>query len=167
MHPRVALVISILLTVACLGWAQSGSIPQRTLVRVLEAKAVLLEMPVTFPAFSADLSNPDGMVEGLNRKTIEAVAELLSKKGHPGITVVAHSDASFAADRDKAEDEQNNLLIPLSRARAQALVDALVGTGLDPSWFVISGRGADAPLVALDDEENSWKNRRIEIDLAP
>ncbi len=59
-------------------------------------------------------------------------------------------------------DEAYNL--DLSERRAQAVVDALVGRGLDEGTLSAVGMGESRPLVSPDDDESARSlNRRVEI----
>ena len=51
----------------------------------------------------------------------------------------------------------------LSERRAQAVVDYLVGKGIDPSRLTSTGYGETQPAVPNDTHENRQKNRRVEL----
>ena len=53
--------------------------------------------------------------------------------------------------------------MPLSRARAQVLRDALIERGVDPARMTTVGHGGSRPVVPHWDLEERWKNRRVEF----
>ena len=66
---------------------------------------------------------------------------------------------------ERMEREQEEVLLPLSEERAQAVVDALVERGVAEGRLSAAGRGGSEPLVPHEDRENRWKNRRVEFEL--
>ena len=91
------------------------------------------------------------------RKESEDELERLEKilKLNPGIKI----EISGHTDSD-GSDEHN---LKLSDARAKAVVDYLVGKGLDQNMFKWVGYGESKPQVANDTPENKQLNRRTEI----
>lgn len=69
------------------------------------------------------------------------------------IQIVGHSSAEGAADYNR----------DLSQRRAQAVVTALNGLGLDTSSISAIGKGEDEPIASNDDEAGRSLNRRVEI----
>jgi chemotaxis protein MotB len=51
----------------------------------------------------------------------------------------------------------------LSVARAKAVLDSIVATGVDPSRLAIEGLAQYEPLVANDTEEDRARNRRVDL----
>ena len=76
-------------------------------------------------------------------------------KGAPALklSIEGHTDNTGSAERNKA----------LSAERSNAVMLALVSTGIDKGNLKSAGFGADKPLVANDSEENKAKNRRVEL----
>jgi outer membrane protein OmpA-like peptidoglycan-associated protein len=120
---------------------------------------------IHFPPFEADfadLNDPD-MVEE-NRETLDEIAELL--KDYPDQDVVVEGHAvHIYYEGPRKETEQDEVLLPLSEARAEAIIDALTDRGVDEDRLTAAGRGGSEPLVPHDDLENRWKNRRVEFEL--
>jgi outer membrane protein OmpA-like peptidoglycan-associated protein len=85
-----------------------------------------------------------------------AIAEIVKLlRGNPSLTlfVVGHTDATGAFDHN----------IELSRARAAAVVDALVQGGITASRLTPYGVGPTAPVAPNKDEAGRAKNRRVEL----
>ena len=62
---------------------------------------------------------------------------------------------------DNSGDDAHNLA--LSRQRADAVVRALAGSGIDGARLQAAGRGAAKPLADNKDEAGRAKNRRVEL----
>ena len=69
----------------------------------------------------------------------------------------------YANNVSNTKKEQNEELIPLSQARADAIAKILVQKGLEKSRVSAVGRGGEKPIAKWKDKENWWKNRRIEF----
>jgi outer membrane protein OmpA-like peptidoglycan-associated protein len=73
----------------------------------------------------------------------------------PKIAITGHTD-------DTGEDSWN---LQLSRARAQAVADHLVASGVAAERLIIEGLGSQHPLAENDTVHGRERNRRIEIEL--
>ncbi len=107
---------------------------------------------IFFPSGKAELS-PESAPE------LQKLYELM--KTYPGITV------EVSGHTDPQGGDKIN--IPLSLARAQAVVDALVKMGIDRSKFVAKGYASSQPVAKNTNPDGSWNragmalNRRIEF----
>ena len=61
----------------------------------------------------------------------------------------------------KGKEEQEDILIPLSKARADAIKKAMVDRGFDPAMIGTQGVGASDQLVPDSDLVDRWRNRRV------
>lgn len=80
-------------------------------------------------------------------------AQLLAGRPELKLAVIGHTDDQGGADFNLA----------LSRQRAQAVVDALVGRGVDRARLLAEGRGLAQPLASNASEEGRARNRRVEL----
>jgi len=103
------------------------------------------------------------MVEA-SRETLDQIADLLQEYPNQSIRVEGHA-VHIYQEGDRAQREQEEVLLPLSEERAQAVVDALVERGIDEGRLSAAGRGGSEPLVPHDNREERWKNRRVEFEL--
>lgn len=84
---------------------------------------------------------------------IAALFEGLRAVSSGGMEIVGHSSSEGAAEYNRE----------LSQRRAQSVVAALVGLGLDPARISATGRGEDEPIASNDDEAGRSLNRRVEV----
>ncbi|NHZ91261.1 OmpA family protein [Massilia sp. CCM 8733] len=90
---------------------------------------------------------PDG------KPAVDEIAALMKKQTALHLSVEGHTDNVGDQARNKA----------LSRERAQAVVQALVGDGIDGTRLVAAGHGSEKPLTDNNSDESRAKNRRVEL----
>ncbi len=71
------------------------------------------------------------------------------------IAIIGHTDSSGEASWN----------LQLSQARAQAVADHLIASGVIAERLIIEGRGSQHPLALNDTVQGRERNRRIEIEL--
>jgi hypothetical protein len=99
-------------------------------------------------------------------KNLEILRLLADKLGQfPGfhIRIEGHALPTYWQDPVKTAEEQRTSLVPLSKARAEAIRQALRRLGLPADSMEAVGLGASNPIVPYSDTANRWKNRRVEI----
>jgi len=118
---------------------------------------------IFFKAFTADYSDiaPDLVAQNTSR--LDRLAAELKKFPGYKIKIVGHAVMIHWGNKKLGEIEQNEVLLPLSKARAQAIEKALVERGLKADLIATDGEGADHPVVPNSDLVNRWKNRRTVI----
>jgi outer membrane protein OmpA-like peptidoglycan-associated protein len=119
---------------------------------------------ITFPPNSADLAAVTEVDKALrNDRTLARLFEIFNKYSAYRILIEGHANITRLWSQEEMDKENNQELIPLSLARAQAVKAALVKLGLDGGRISVSGLGGSKPIVPFSDEENRWKNRRVEF----
>ena len=113
---------------------------------------------ITFSPDSADLESVEA-----NDGILSSLVRILSAYPDHSIRIEGHANNLSWEDPDRARREQDAELVPLSRARAQSVKNALVRLGLEEERMEVKGLGGSDPLVAFADAENRWKNRRVEF----
>ncbi|QQO08926.1 FlgD immunoglobulin-like domain containing protein [Breznakiella homolactica] len=93
-----------------------------------------------------------------NLRVLRRVAEILNKFKDYRVKVEGHANPVT-----RTAAEERNELQPLSEARAKAVVDRLVGFGVDRNRLTYVGMGGTRPVVKYEDHDNWWKNRRVEF----
>jgi outer membrane protein OmpA-like peptidoglycan-associated protein len=66
-------------------------------------------------------------------------------------------------DPVQGKAEQEKVLLPLSRSRAEAIKQALAVRGIELARLSSEGVGAADQIVPDSDFANRWKNRRVEF----
>ena len=86
-------------------------------------------------------------------ESLEALADLLIKKGDWKLKIAGHTDSQGA--------EQANLI--LSKKRAEAVRDFLVQRGIAPERLIVQYFGEEQPIDTNDTPEGRQRNRRVEM----
>lgn len=84
---------------------------------------------------------------------LDELAGVLSKAKDWKISIIGHTD-------DVGSDVKN---LELSKRRANAVKNYLVGKSVVDSQITADGKGETMPIVANDSAENRAKNRRVEF----
>lgn len=115
-----------------------------------------------FPPDQAILYGPENEKTKQNERRIRRLYRKLQKYPDYAIVVEGHTSWVYWDDPVRGPEEQRDVLIPLSRARAAAVVEALAELGLSRERMSYVGKGGSDPDVPFDDPEQ-WKNRRVEV----
>lgn len=142
---------------------REGAIPIDVLV-VRDGNKLKIQIAnITFAPNSPALDTRDPAIVDKNVYVIERIAQILQKYSSYNITIEGHAVNLSWWDPVKMEEEEEKELKELSRARAQTVKDKLVELGVDANRIDVIGMGGRVPLVPHSDEENRWKNRRVEF----
>ena len=87
------------------------------------------------------------------KPVVDEIATLLKQNPSLKLSIEGHTDNSGDARHD----------LTLSRERADAVVHALVRSGIDNARLQAAGRGASAPVADNQDEAGRAQNRRVEL----
>ncbi|MDC7219733.1 MAG: OmpA family protein [Spirochaetales bacterium] len=117
---------------------------------------------ITFEPSKADLES-GGEKGSKNEWILERISQILDKYNRYQVVVEGHANSVYFYDAAKAREEEAQELKPLSEARAETVMNALVDLGIDSSRLSSVGRGGTDPVVEFSDLDNSWKNRRVEF----
>lgn len=118
---------------------------------------------IYFRDFTADYENVPDNFSRQNIARLDQLAAKLAKFPDYNIVIVGHAVSVFWQDPERSKTEQNEVLIPLSKARAEAIKKAMVTRGINPGVIKTEGVGDADPLVSDSDYANRWKNRRTAI----
>jgi flagellar hook assembly protein FlgD len=123
----------------------------------------ILASRIFFQAFTADYTNVGAGLAEQNVLRLNNLAAKLMK--YPGykIRIVGHAVMVNWDHPQAGRDEQKNVLIPLSMARANAVEAALVDRGLEKKRFTMEGVGASDQLVPDSNYTDRWQNRRVAL----
>jgi outer membrane protein OmpA-like peptidoglycan-associated protein len=139
-------------------------IPVDVLV-IREGDKLKIRIPsITFPPNSPDLGKVEDLEKAAkNDWVLQRLAQILNKYNSYNFRIEGHANQVYWSDPARATREEKEELAPLSLARAEAVKNALVRLGLKADRISVAGLGGSAPLVPFGDEENRWKNRRVEF----
>ena len=118
---------------------------------------------ITFPPDSADLSLVTGEAAARNARTIIRLGQIFKKNSTYTILIEGHANSVLYANPEAAAREQRDVLLPLSGDRAEAVKRELVALGVSAERITTDGLGGATPVVPFSDEQNRWKNRRVEF----
>lgn len=118
---------------------------------------------IYFVPFTADYLNVEPEIAARNLETIDRLAQILKKFPQHSIRVEGHAVSVLWYDAERARVEQDEVLIPLSRARAAAIRQALIDRGVQATRMTVVGYGGSQPIVPHSDLQNRWKSRRVEF----
>ncbi|MBN1525206.1 MAG: OmpA family protein [Spirochaetales bacterium] len=118
---------------------------------------------ITFKPDTADYKAVAKEALEKNMWTLDRLARIFKKYKNYNILIEGHAVSVYWKDKVRAEQEQVEELIPLAKKRAEAIKQALGTLGIDETRISTVGVGASRPIVPFSDEENLWKNRRVEF----
>jgi hypothetical protein len=118
---------------------------------------------IYFKAYTPDYMSVVPELVSKNLATLDRLAEILKKYSAYNIKLEGHAVRVFWNDPKKGEKEEKEKLLPLSKARAEAIKDALVQRGIEKERMTTLGLGSSQPVVPHSDEINRWKSRRVEF----
>jgi outer membrane protein OmpA-like peptidoglycan-associated protein len=142
----------------------SAEVPIDILV-IREGNRLRIRIPsIYFVPFTSDYLHLDDIEQAAhNLETLDRLAEILTRYSQYAIRIEGHAVSLLWYDLRRAEEEQRNILLPLSLDRAQVIRDALIRRGIAPERMTAIGYGGSRPIVPRNDEQNRWKNRRVEF----
>ncbi|MCG9792063.1 OmpA family protein [Flavobacterium algicola] len=87
------------------------------------------------------------------QKNVDEIFALLTNNSKLKLSIEGHTDNSGSVEHNKQ----------LSADRANTVMYALAGKGIDINRLKVIGFGAEKPLITNTTEENKAKNRRVEL----
>lgn len=117
---------------------------------------------IQFRSNAADFDGLPAEVVATNNRVLTRVAQILNKFRDYKVTVEGHANPTTLPGPARDREESTELA-PLSEKRAQVVVDILVKNGVVRSRLSSTGVGGKRTVAAWDDENNRWKNRRVEF----
>lgn len=118
---------------------------------------------INFAGNTADMFLSDRTQLENNLSTLRRLAQILERFPNDDITIEGHAAHVYLQSAESIAREQRDELLPLSRARAEEVMKALMILGIDRDRMSIEAFGGLRPVVPHDNEEERWKNRRVEF----
>ncbi|MGM0675645.1 MAG: FlgD immunoglobulin-like domain containing protein, partial [Spirochaetota bacterium] len=137
----------------------SGSVPIGIMLE-RDGDRYKVQIPsITFEPNSPDLvTDPDDPRGVQNNAVLERLVEIFDRYEQYDVIIEGH-----AVNLTGTEREENDILEPLSRSRAQSVKEGLVDRGMSASRIEVVGRGGRDPMVPHDDLDERWRNRRVDF----
>ena len=95
-----------------------------------------------------------------NNYILEMIAAKLKEMPDTAVTITA-----FENNLENTTKSNIDTTLPHTQARAETILEVLVRKGISRSRLNAVGRGGANELSSPTDEDNSWKNSRIEFDI--
>jgi hypothetical protein len=118
---------------------------------------------IVFKGYTDDFEDLPAERVSLNMSTLDRLAEKFKKFPDYKIHLIGHAVMINWDDPNLGIPEQRAILLPLSKARADAIAKALAARGIEAKRMSTEGVGATRQLVPDSDLVNRWKNRRVEF----
>jgi len=120
-----------------------------------------LMVSVVFGANSTEFDNLSPEIMASNEKTLRYVADILKRAKYSSIIIEGHSNPT--TPEGPARTREENELRLLSRLRALTVVDELRQYGVNLDRRNVQGAGSSRLVAPYNDQQNNWKNRRVEF----
>jgi len=144
----------------------NGTISVDVLV-IRDGDRLKIKVPsIVFRANFADFKDLSPETIDRNNQVLKRIAEILNRFKEYKIRVEGHANSiskMTGLNQAAIDKEETTELLPLSRARAEAVMQKLIEFGVDAKRLSVRGLGSSEPVVAFTDAENRWKNRRVEF----
>jgi len=140
-----------------------GIIPIDVLVVMEGDKLKIRIANITFAPDSAELRKDDPEIKEKNVYVLGRLSEILQKYESYRILIEGHAVSVYWADAARAAQEEEEELLPLSKARAETVKKYLEQLGVSGLRMSTEGIGGRQPIVPHSDLDNRWKNRRVEF----
>ena len=126
-------------------------------------------LKISIPSITFAPNKPD-FLQGIEQERIDKnvavlkrLAEIFTKYQRYRIGIEGHAVMINWADAAKGQKEQETELVPLSKARSDAVKSYLVKLGIADARISTDGIGGARPIVPFSDADNRWKDRRVEF----
>jgi hypothetical protein len=118
---------------------------------------------IVFKGYTDDYEDLPAERVSQNMGTLDRLAEKFKKFPDYKIHLIGHAVMINWDDPNLGIPEQRAILLPLSKARADAIARALAARGIESARMSTEGVGASRQIVPDSDLVNRWKNRRVEF----
>jgi flagellar hook assembly protein FlgD/outer membrane protein OmpA-like peptidoglycan-associated protein len=141
----------------------TGIIPVDILVIKIGNRFKIAVPSITFAPNSPQLVFDNSEAGLKNKQVLQRLSEILQRYNNYQIRIEGHAVSVFWANAARAEREEREELQPLSLRRADRVKEELARLGVNITNYTTAGMGGTQPVVPHGDEDNRWKNRRVEF----
>ena len=118
---------------------------------------------IIFGAYQHALDSRSEEMYQRNLESIERVLNIYNRYPANDLLLEGHALNIYRGVDAEKEAEEEEILVPLTRRRANTVRDALVEGGMDSEKIEIEYFGGRLPIVSVHDLDVRWKNRRVEF----
>jgi len=121
---------------------------------------------IYFKPFTSDYRDVALKLQKQNIARLDELAAKLKKFPDYRIKIVGHAVMIHWDNAALGKIEEETILLPLSKARADAIKQAMVDRGIPAGLITTEGVGASDQIVPDSDLAERWQNRRTSVFLA-
>ena len=146
----------------------TGKIPIDILV-LREGDRLRIDVPlINFEPWSAKLitEQEDPVLYAQTQRSFDLLVPKLRKYPQHQIRIEGNAVRIFWFNDKLGQQEEKEVLGPLSMARAETVRQELIKRGIGPDRLSLAALGGTNPIVPFSDIPNRWKDRRVEFILA-
>jgi len=121
---------------------------------------------IFFKPFTSDYRDVPIKLQKQNMARLDELAAKLKKFPDYKIRIVGHAVMIHWDNPALGKIEEETILLPLSKARAEAIKQAMVDRGIPAGLIATEGVGASDQIVPDSDLAERWQNRRTAVFLA-
>lgn len=126
-----------------------------------DGKYYLLIPNIIFGAYQHAL---DSAGEAMYTRNMESLKKVLAAfEEFPEHRLILEGHALNVLLGGPGEEEEEEVLLPLTERRAETVMNTLIELGFDPARIRAEAFGGQLPLAPIDDRRVRWKNRRVEF----
>jgi len=118
---------------------------------------------IIFGAYKHTLDSRGAEMERRNLESIRKVADIYEQYPAHDLLLEGHALNIYRGVSGSREAAEEEVLVPLTRRRAQTVKDALVERGMPSEKIGIEYFGGSNPIVSVHDLSVRWQNRRVEF----
>lgn len=118
---------------------------------------------IIFGAYKHTLDSRGAEMEERNLDSISKVVDIYDRYPAHDLLLEGHALNIYRGVSGSKEAAEEEILVPLTKRRAETVRDALVERGMPESKIEIEYYGGTRPIVSVHDSSIWWKNRRVEF----
>ncbi|WP_321992775.1 FlgD immunoglobulin-like domain containing protein [Marispirochaeta aestuarii] len=138
-------------------------LPFDVAIMVKDGKYYILTPNIIFGAYKHALDSAGEAMYKRNQESLDRAAAVL--KRYPAYDLILEGHALNIYLDGPREDDEEEILGPLTERRAATVRDALIERGIPAERISTEAFGGQFPIVSVRDKTIWWKNRRVEFRL--
>lgn len=129
-----------------------------------DGKYYLMVPNIIFGAYQFKLDSHSPEYYKRNLASIDRVLDIYKRYPTYNLVLEGHALNVYDPITNASENrEEEKILEPLTVNRAEEVKDALIEKGFNPEKVIVHTFGGRNPLFSISDENENWKNRRVEF----